>query len=137
MSIQRIDHFLLRTSRLEQTRDFFVRVLGLRLGPRPPFSFVGYWLYNGDHPIVHLAASDSALETPSPPTNGSGRPGTGPLDHISLRCTGFAEMKQRLLQFAIEYSERTVPATGDHQLFVEDPNGLTLELSFAAAEGTE
>jgi len=125
MSIERIDHFLLRTGKLDQTRDFFERVLDLRVGPRPAFTFAGYWLYNGADPIVHLAESDVE------------RSGTGPLDHISLRCTGLAEMKRRLARLAIEYSERTVPTTGQHQLFVADPNGLTLELTFAASEGEQ
>jgi hypothetical protein len=36
----------------------------------------------------------------------------------------------------VKYQERIVPRTGITQLFVEDPNGLTLELNFAETATT-
>ena len=45
------DHFNLRAGRdlVERLRDFYVDVVGLRVGARPPFDFHGYWLYIGDN----------------------------------------------------------------------------------------
>jgi catechol 2,3-dioxygenase-like lactoylglutathione lyase family enzyme len=37
-------------------QDFYCGVLGLRLGPRPAFSFGGAWLYCQEHPVIHLVA---------------------------------------------------------------------------------
>jgi len=60
MTIARLDHFTLRTRRLDETTAFFVDVLGLHIGPRPAFPFPGAWLYLDDRPVVHLAeATDS------------------------------------------------------------------------------
>ena len=55
MSIARLDHYLVLAEDLEATRDFYTEVLGLEVGPRPPFGFVGYWLYAAGHACVHLA----------------------------------------------------------------------------------
>jgi catechol 2,3-dioxygenase-like lactoylglutathione lyase family enzyme len=54
MTISMIDHVNIVTERLEETRAFFVDVLGLTVGPRPPFAVEGYWLYVGAKPIVHM-----------------------------------------------------------------------------------
>ena len=55
MPLQNLNHILVLARDLEATRDFYVNVLGLRVGPRPPFKFPGHWLYLGDKAVVHLA----------------------------------------------------------------------------------
>ncbi len=50
----RFDHVNVRTPNLQGMIDFYTEVLGLRLGPRPPFTFNGAWLYAGDQAVVHL-----------------------------------------------------------------------------------
>src|SRR6218665_505382 len=47
MHVQHIDHFTLRVqeAQLPALLDFYVRVLRLREGDRPSFSFPGHWLY--------------------------------------------------------------------------------------------
>ena len=42
---------------LPSVEDFYTEVLGLRVGPRPAFDFPGTWLYAGEEPIIHLAAT--------------------------------------------------------------------------------
>jgi catechol 2,3-dioxygenase-like lactoylglutathione lyase family enzyme len=56
-------------------RAFYERVLGLTVGARPPFQSTGYWMYLGDHPIVHLVQRPSS-ETPAS--------GPGNLDHVGF-----------------------------------------------------
>jgi hypothetical protein len=34
----------------------------------------------------------------------------------------------------VPYRERTVPGLGLHQLFIEDPSGITIELNYPADE---
>ena len=55
-----LDHVTLRTADLEGTRSFLERVLDLKPGYRPAFSFPGYWLYAGGEPIVHLIPGRSS-----------------------------------------------------------------------------
>ena len=57
MTISCLHHINIQTNKLEQTRDFYERVLGLYVGARPDFGQMGYWLFvpGSDHPIVHLS----------------------------------------------------------------------------------
>ena len=48
MPIRKLAHFSIRTSRLEESKRFYVDILGLRVGYRPPLDFPGVWLYQGD-----------------------------------------------------------------------------------------
>ena len=125
MPLQRLDHFLVIAADLEATRDFYTDVLGLTVGPRPPFAFPGYWLYAGEHAVVHLADRRRQSDTAG---------GSGALDHVAFSATGIAAMLERLRAHGIEPRRRTVPGQGLHQLFVRDPNGVSIELNFAATE---
>jgi NAD(P)-dependent dehydrogenase (short-subunit alcohol dehydrogenase family) len=57
-------------------------------------------------------------------------PGGGSLDHISMRCLGLADYHNRLGALGLPFQERVVPELSEHQLFVEDPNGIKIELLF-------
>lgn len=135
MPVAALDHFNIRTPRLEETKRFFADVIGLREGPRPPFSFPGAWMYAGDSPVVHLTGIESSEDLMQPPDGYAPRAGvTGAVDHLAFAATDLEGMKQRLEAAGLEYMERTVPGFGQRQLFVADPNGVTIELNFAAPE---
>jgi catechol 2,3-dioxygenase-like lactoylglutathione lyase family enzyme len=127
MPVLRLDHVNIRTAKLAETRDFFVSVVGLAEGPRPAFRFAGHWLYSGDDPVIHLSALRDGDEAQAPGARSA-------IDHISFRLTGIAEMRERLARLGVRYDERVVPTNGDHQLFVEDPNGVLVELTFPASD---
>lgn len=129
MNIIGLDHFTIRTSRLNDTRTFFQVVLGLQIGWRPPFGFAGHWLYAADKPILHLVeAGTVALDTYlGGSTNGYG---SGRIDHLSFRGSDLHQMQQHLSQLEIMFQERIVPEIGEHQLFLQDPNGITVEVIF-------
>lgn len=132
MPAVKIDHINIRTAKAEETRDFFVDVVGLREGDRPPFAFGGYWLYAGDQAVVHIVdAGDAGAHGTA-----SGRGGAA-VDHISFRMTGYAALRETLRRRSIDPLMRIVPRNGDVQLFVDDPNGVTLELTFAGSEVSE
>ncbi|UXH77253.1 VOC family protein [Roseateles amylovorans] len=136
MQVQRIDHFTLRTPHLAQTLAFYESVVGLTPGPRPAFGFPGAWLYAQGRPILHLAelvpgANEALTRYLGDPAV---RPGGGTVDHIALRCTDLPALEQRLRRLSVHYEARTVPALGEHQLFVIDPNEVRIEFIFDAAE---
>ena len=54
MPLGHIEHFLLQTTDMAKTRDWYVRVLGLQVGPNPDFKFPVCWLYLGERDVVHL-----------------------------------------------------------------------------------
>ena len=130
MALQNLNHLLVLAGDLEATRDFYVTVLGLKAGPRPPFPFPGYWLYLGDRAVVHLAKRSDGEEA-----DGLTDRVTGPIDHVAFEAAGLEAMLERLERLGIPARHRKVPGLGLHQLFIRDPNGVTIELSYPASEG--
>jgi catechol 2,3-dioxygenase-like lactoylglutathione lyase family enzyme len=133
-----LDHYSIRTTELEACRRFYGEILGLRDGPRPPFKFPGVWFYADDAAVVHIVGLDpqspaSTLEYLGERADGVAR-GSGTIDHVAFRATGLEPMRSRLAASGVAFRERTVPSLGLHQLFVEDPNGITVELNFPATE---
>jgi len=140
-----INHLSIRTLDMEATRRFYVDVLGLELGPRPPFPFPGMWLYSGDttnpaNAVLHIIGMDpndpAGLKAYLGDRDVSSLHGSGAVDHVAFFATGLKDMLYHLKRVAIEPRERTVPAIGLHQLFLDDPNGVVIELNYPAAEKT-
>lgn len=136
MPLQKLDHYLIYARDLAETKNFYVRVLGLREGPRPPFPFPGCWLYLGDAPCVHLAEARANPAQEEYLGAGERRDGagTGAIDHVAFAATGLSAMLATLERHGIEATRRTVPEQRMHQLFFRDPNGITIELTYAASE---
>ena len=140
MAIDTLDHCAIRTNDLEGTKAFFVDVVGLTVGERPPVKFPGYWLYSGDTAVVHLfgGSDDAGDEDELTKYLGVKDPaslhGSGAVDHLAFRASGLAAMRERLDKSRSRYFERTLPQFGLHQVFVKDPNGVMLELNYAADE---
>jgi catechol 2,3-dioxygenase-like lactoylglutathione lyase family enzyme len=122
MNILGIDHINIAATEavVERCRRFYVDVLGLTDGYRPPFTSRGFWLYAGDRPIVHLTERHSA--------GGGG----SAVNHYAFTCQGLEEVIERLNAHAIPFRRDDVPASNTVQLFVEDPAGVRIELNFAA-----
>lgn len=138
-----LNHFSVRTLKLEATRDFYERVLGLTVGPRPAFPFPGAWMYRGDHAdvanaVVHLIGIDpddqQGLKAYLGDRDAASLQGTGAVDHVAFFATGLSAMLSHLSRHGVPVRERTVPDIGLHQLFLEDPNGVVVELNYPAAE---
>jgi hypothetical protein len=60
--------------------------------------------------------------------------GSGAVDHIAFRATGLRETLAHLASLGVEFKQRRVDDQGLYQLFMFDPNGVKIELNFAAAE---
>lgn len=112
-----LNHANISTTKLQETIDFFVGVLGLKVGPRPGFDFPGAWLYCGDQAVVHL------VERSQP------RDPDGALDHVSFTCPDFDGALRRLDQLGVRYRASDIPDGFGRQAFVKDPNGVTIELT--------
>jgi len=119
MTIKSLDHVNIRTSKAEETRKFYIGILDLSVGFRPPFNFPGVWLYAGDSAVIHLVFGDS-----DPSYNYSS------VDHIAFEAEGYHETMQRLESANWAYRCSDVPDTKIKQIFLVDPNGVKLELNF-------
>jgi catechol 2,3-dioxygenase-like lactoylglutathione lyase family enzyme len=128
MPVHRFNHFNLRAPQplLDKLRDFYVDVLGMKEGWRPPFPFPGYWLYLEENAVLHLVEAPS--DSPAP----SITPGT--LDHVAFSCSGLVDFEARLRTKGLEYRKVSVPGTTQQQLFVKDPAGNGVEFNFANSD---
>ena len=112
-----LNHFSIRTLDLAATKNFYVSLLGLEDGPRPEFPFPGHWLYQGPTDIYTNAAVHIIG-----------------IDHVAFFATDLAGMLDRLSKMGIEARRRDVPGLGLHQLFLDDPNGIVVELNYSFDE---
>ena len=134
MPLTKIEHFLVLTDDIDKTRDFYSKALGLKVGPRPPLQFAGYWLYLGDVPCLHIGEWKSYTEhsrqrgisVTSPAS------GTGPVDHIAFNGTNYEDIRTRLEDQGVPFSLNLVPEGGLWQLFLLDPNGVKIEINIPA-----
>jgi len=130
MAVDQLEHFTVRCTNLERTRDFYSEVIGLTVGPRPPFDFQGYWLYLGEQPVVHLVLEAERDDGREPRPADSAPPETGALDHIAFRGQDLEGTRAILRSKGLDFRERPVPGKPLHQIFVRDPDGVLIELNF-------
>ena len=135
MPLTNIDHYAIRTQKLSQTRQFYEN-LGLIDGDRPNFPFKGHWLYLGNVALVHLIAADpnnpSGLQDYLGDNHGADENalGSGSVDHLAFRATNAQELKNKLVEQKILFKEREVPNMKLCQIFVKDPNDITVEINY-------
>lgn len=137
MPLAFMEHFLLQAEDIEATKDWYVNVLGLQVGPHPDFKFPVYWLYLGDRDVLHLTQGGAKVTENRMKYLGQESQavrGSGVIDHVAFRATGLKEMIAHLDKLGVGYKERQVNDQGLYQLFVFDPNGVKVELNFSASE---
>lgn len=140
MTLLHLEHYLVQTVDFQGTVNWYQDILGLGKGPTPNFGFPVQWMYIDERDVLHI-------------THGGGKStenrkvylgqhsdaitGTGVIDHIGFRCSGLKEMMAHLADKGVEFRQRRVDNQGLYQLFVFDPNGVKVELNFAAAEAED
>jgi catechol 2,3-dioxygenase-like lactoylglutathione lyase family enzyme len=135
--LQRLEHFLVLTDDLATTRDFYCRILGLHVGPRPPLGFSGDWLYLGSVPCVHTAEWESyrSHSTAAGISVSQRAPGTGPVDHLAFVADDPDAMRVRLQGHGVKFAENIVPGANLTQFFMHDPNGVKVEINAVTTQG--
>lgn len=116
-----LDHYTIHTADLDRARWFYVKILGLEEGYRPPFDgSPGAWLYGPDgKPLVHLFAGRDVQTSQS-----------SALDHIAFRVAEIDSIVERLEVNHIAYDTATVPELEAKQVFFHDPDGIKVELNY-------
>ena len=128
MSLHGFNHYTIRARDVDATKAFYVEVLGMRDGPRPSFENPGHWLYCGVTPVIHLF--DASLADVYVGNVVETTMGSGSVDHIAFAGDDYEGMRQRLEDKGVAYKVLKLPTLDVDQLFVEDPNGLTVEMQF-------
>lgn len=123
MTIRDLDHVNIRTGRLSEMTAFYRDIVGLEVGPRPPFQVGGAWLYCGDRAAVHL------VEVPETPAGQAPR-----IEHFAFRAAGLADFLARLRANAVAYDVSIVPQAGIRQVNIHDPENNHIEIQFSGDE---
>ncbi|TNE40317.1 MAG: glyoxalase [Alphaproteobacteria bacterium] len=131
MPATRLDHYTIRCTDMEQTREFYQQVVGLQIGERPDLGVKGYWLYAGDTPVVHLLDKAEMEEISGDVRANSD---TAALDHVAFLCQGLEETRTLLTQNGIAYQETHFPGLM-YQIFVTDPDNVLVEMNFRETQG--
>ncbi len=133
MPLGTLQHFTIEPQDLERSKDFYVDVLGLEVGNRPPLDFPGYWLYSGGVATVHLMGTRKQREGIIVRGTEKRFENTGRFDHIAFAATDVEGVRARLRSKGVEFRESIVSRTGDTQFFLYDPDGVGVELNFPKA----
>lgn len=138
MPLSHIEHFLIAADDLDATRDWYARVLGMKPGPHPDFGFPVHWMYLDGVDVVHIGPSAKSAGAIQKQylgrTSQKSEQGTGAIDHIAFRATGLSHMVRHLKAEGIAFSQRRANGQALFQLFFYDPNGIKIELNYAAEE---
>lgn len=114
-----LGHVTVRSADFERTERFYGDLLGLRTGPRPDIGIPGRWMYIGNDAVLHVLprVSDD--------------PGVaGTIDHFALVAADRSAFEARLRAADQPFESRRLPGTEVWQVFVNDPDGTRVELSF-------
>ena len=132
MPVTSLNHYLIVSKNLERSKKFYQDVLGLDVADRPDFGFPGYWLKTGDNICVHLASQnpnkirDQFLLKKHP----KGTSGSGSVDHIAFLAQDPEAVRSRIQKNKVEMHFRSFPDAKLFQIFLKDPDNVTIELNF-------
>jgi catechol 2,3-dioxygenase-like lactoylglutathione lyase family enzyme len=138
MPVSHIEHFLVAADDIDATRDWYARVLGMQSGAHPDFGFPVHWMYVNGVDVVHIGPSAKQAGEIQRKYLGrasqQSQEGTGAIDHIAFRATGLRAMLEHLRREKVAFSQRRANGQALFQLFLYDPNGIKIELNYAAEE---
>jgi len=118
--VVRVQHEGIVVADAERSKDFYCRVFGWQVLPRPALGSAGYWIgTQGIFPQVHIIQSDMVPPGPGAPISPRGR-------HTCFEVADYDAMKATLEREGIKYVENTQPG-GRIQMLCNDPDGNTLE----------
>lgn len=127
MQVNGVNHINLVTGDLDATIAFYEGLLEMKVQQIPvaPPGFSGRWICDAqNNPIIHVQAYN-------PERHGELKTGLdGALDHVAFTCTGFDATKAKCEELGIEYRVNDRQFGDLRQVFVTDPNGISLELNY-------
>ncbi len=120
MPVNGLDHYNIAAPQIviEQCRAFYIDIIGLTEGYRPPPRKLGYWLYANNKPILHLTVSEIERQTDNNYFN-----------HIALAASDPEAFLASCKANGIHYQTNTIEQLGVTQIFLHDPAGTHLELN--------
>ena len=123
--IKQLAHINIRTKDLQGTHDFYCQALGFTHG----FDFqkngkwFGYYLKAGSQTFIEVFEGDPGQ--------------VGNINHLALEVDDLDESLERLRKCGIPVGEKKLGADQSWQAWLEDPNGVRIELHQYTAESSQ
>ncbi len=126
------DHISIRAKDVEEMKNFLINLLGLEVGFRPDFPFLGYWLYSKDveKALIHIYNEEASFykkdlinENFKEISNGKNI-----VNHVCFYSDNYEEIMTRLKKYKLDYSINLVPDCPIEQIFIKAPEDLILEI---------
>ena len=126
MEIKLLEHVNLQTTEIDKLEEWYIRILGMEKGYRPPFDIKGSWLYAAGVPMIHLVdAMDTSMEK------------APRIEHFCMRAGGLKEFLSRLKKNGIPYKTLRVPELRILQVYISDPDDNQMHIDFPPEEADE
>jgi glyoxylase I family protein len=119
LSIEHLNHVARQTRGLQDSRKFWIEVMGAREITRPDFSFRGSWLYLAGIQI-HLI-EEAGTPDPKERINTRAR-------HMAFAVSDVDAMESVLKTHGVPYKRSLIADRGIHQIFFHDPDGHMIEI---------
>ena len=120
--IKGINHYNLRADdqTMHTLKEFYINIVGLTLGQRPPFKSKGFWLNAQGKDVLHLSSTKNN-EKKEHHVNAT-------FDHLAFSASNLKYYEEILNENNIPFTFREVPEIGTKQIFFKDPvsNGVEL-----------
>jgi catechol 2,3-dioxygenase-like lactoylglutathione lyase family enzyme len=146
--ISKLDHVNIVTKNIGETIRFYTEVLGMKNAPLPGgmVSNKNAFICDDDgNAVLHVQGVDPA--DPQPTFDSIRRrlgnlrtsmdlddlDGSASIEHVAFACQDYDAVRDRLGRHGLEMRFNDVPQMSLRQIFVNDPNGITLELNFRTA----
>jgi catechol 2,3-dioxygenase-like lactoylglutathione lyase family enzyme len=120
-----LGHVTLRSADFERTEQFYCDLLGMRVGPRPAIPIPGRWLYIGEEAVLHVLPRQTEPPHDAQPV----------IDHFALNADNLPAFEDTLRAAGQRFETKPLADSGIRQIFLTDPDGARVELSFAAQHG--
>ena len=93
---------------------------------------VGAVLCSAEDDLLLVSANGQSIRFSA--TDEAQKPDSGVVHHVAFASQGFDGMRKRLQSKGMEFHSRQVPGGDLWQIFVNDPNGVMIELNYEAAK---
>ena len=122
--IKGINHYNLRADdqTMHSLKEFYINIVGVTLGQRPPFKSKGFWLKAQGKDVLHLSSTKNN-EKKEHHVNAT-------FDHLAFSASNLKYYEEILNENNIPFTFREVPEIGTKQIFFKDPVGNGVELIF-------
>jgi len=133
MAINALDHVNIRTARMGPSVGFYRDILGMEVTPVPGTTDMSEaaWILAGDgRPVVHINLAKDGADCLGEDLDWSEIHGSARVHHVAFDCGDYDAMLGRISEAGLDTRFNEVPAINLRQIFVNDPDGILIELNF-------